>query len=630
MKKRLKMKMELKSKFFLEKVKSNKEIMEEINNENKKFEKDNESKDEIMCFYCRHQIKLTSFEVPFGKTGLLINDYFYINSQKSTVRRELQKIQKEKKENNDLYRNLLDYNNNTYDKMRRIISCGHYFHSDCFKKGCTKFFIKEFNCPLCLKKQNILIPPLNNFKDKFCFLKSENIQELFDEKIEEKKMVIIEDDNLIKDAIFNFFVNIGFLKINQLKEKNIEYELFLDSIFMNYKGFFNFFENIFYIDGTTFHKHQQIDTMQNIILSLRYLTNIKYLNEKEIINYIKKELASLLKGPDLNEIIILKYEDMYYVNKFEKILLSLSILFDYEEQIETFKYIIYIFLPYMAFGYYLRYLSVNRCNFNNINTEDFKTYLENNNTQMINYFYMFLQKFLFLKILTDFSNKNEELYSSFNQITTEKIFSLLYMDNLYKMLINDKKDIIYLNIFEFLPKIFNLNDLLFKQFKNNYNYVKIFDLFILITKQCKIPLFLSKEFIINFSPIKFDFIHLDDDLFDWIENTLEKKCIICSKTTKYDYICLICGNKICHTKSCNKYTEHIKKCGGDTSIFIDMDNMKASMLSFLRIVKTRFPLYVNENGVGPSGNEISSEFKLSQEKIKLAINTYVCNDFHFN
>ena len=66
----------------------------------------------------------------------------------------------------------------------------------------------------------------------------------------------------------------------------------------------------------------------------------------EIINYIKKELSSLLKGLDLNEDIYIEYEDMNYANKFEQILLSFSILFDYDEQKETFKYIIYFFAIY--------------------------------------------------------------------------------------------------------------------------------------------------------------------------------------------------------------------------------------------------------------------------------------------
>ena len=43
--------------------------------------------------------------------------------------------------------------------------------------------------------------------------------------------------------------------------------------------------------------------------------------------------------------------------------------------------------------------------------------------------------------------------------------------------------------------------------------------------------------------------------------------------------------------------------------------------------KTLFPLYVNENGVGPSGTEIGNEFKLSQEKLKIALKHFACNDF---
>ena len=101
MKEKLKKKMKLKSDGFFEKVKINKVIKEEINNENKNLEKENQSKDEIMCFYCRNQIKLNSFEVSYGKTGLLINDYFYRNSQKSIIRKEIPKILKNKNYSKD-------------------------------------------------------------------------------------------------------------------------------------------------------------------------------------------------------------------------------------------------------------------------------------------------------------------------------------------------------------------------------------------------------------------------------------------------------------------------------------------------------------------------------------------------
>ena len=632
MKERLKKNMKMKSDNFLIRMKSNKEIMEEINNVNKKVENENE----IICFYCRRQIKMNSFKVSYGKPGLLINDYLYINSKKSTVRKELLEISKDKNVNNSLYsfyNKLLDYNNNTDDSKGRIISCGHYFHSECFKQGCAQNDIKEFNCPVCLKRQNILIPPLNNFRDKYNIFKSENMYELFDVKIKDKKMDIIEEDNIFKEIIFNFLIEINLLKKDKIKDNYIEYELFLGDIFMNYKGYFNFFENVFYIDGTTFHKHQQIDTMQNIILSLRYLTKIKYLNKIEIIKYIKKELLSLSKGSDINEDnIIIRYKDFHYVNKFEKILLSLSILFDYDDQKETFKYIIYIFLPYMAFGLYLRFLIINNYNLNNINTENFKNYFKNNNNQMINYFSMFLQKFIFIKILTDFNNKNEELKNIFNEFTIEELFTLLNMDNIYKILINDtKREINFIEIFEYLPKSFNSNDIIFRLLKNNFNYNKIFDLLISIIKKSHLSEeSLTKELIINFTPIIFDFIHLDNNIFDLIEKNIKKKCCVCFKNTNTYYICLICGNKICFTTICNKYCEHVEKCCKDSSVFLNMKNMKEFICKSYDYSKNLTSLYVNENGVGPIDNKIGNEYKLSQEILKCTIKNYVCNDFNFD
>ena len=630
---KLKLKMKNSSELFLTKVQSSKDIMDEINNENKNTENENESKDEIMCFYCRNPIKLDSLEIPYGKTGLLIKDFFYLNSKKSTVRIEINKMRKYNNiENNILIDDIInDCNNNIFDKNGRIISCGHYFHASCFKEGCDKnLVVKYFSCPICLKKQNILIPPLNNFIDKFIILKSENIKDLFDEnkEIEEMNDEIKKEylENKIFEIIFYFLKDIELFKPNiSQEEKDIEYKLFLENIILKYKGYLNFLENVFYFEGTTFHKHQQIDNMQNIILSLRYLTKINYITKKQIINYIKNELSYLTKDIDIHEEVLLKYESMYYTNSLEKILLSLSILFDYEQLKETFKYLIYIFLPYMLFGYYLRFIIVNNySSFDKIDINDFKNYIKNNNKQMIEYFHLFLQKFYFIKIITDFKNRNEELEKSINELTTQELLSLLNIDNLLK---NENSEINILDIFELLHKLFNSNDVLFQY---NFDYNKVFEQLTLNINSDINNNNITKELIINFTPIKLEFIHLDNNIFDWIEKTLEKKCIFCSKTTKYDYICLICGNKICHTRDCNRYNEHIKKCSGDTSIFIDMDNMKVSIFTSYNKRANLFPLYVNENGVGPNGYEMGNEFKLSQEKLKLALKIFSCNDFHLN
>ena len=58
-----------------------------------------------------------------------------------------------------------------------------------------------------------------------------------------------------------------------------------------------------------------------------------------------------------------------------------------------------------------------------------------------------------------------------------------------------------------------------------------------------------------------------------------------------------------------------------------MSDMNSFIRTSSKKEKSFFPLYVNENGVGPNILEIKDEFKLSKEKIKSLIKTYSCNDF---
>lgn len=197
-------------------------------------------------------------------------------------------------------------------------------------------------------------------------------------------------------------------------------------------------------------------------------------------------------------------------------------------------------------------------------------------------------------------------------------------------LINDNNKINFLDIFKFLPKIFNSNDILFKEYKDSLN-----DVFNNIMKNVHIDSnnkkpYLTKELIINFEAIKFDFIKLDNKVFDWVENNLEKKCNMCDKISKFNYICLICGNKICHTRQCNQFGEHAELCNGNNSIFINMDDMKIGVSVKLRFMFYMFPLYLNENGIGPNGYEMENEFVLSNENLKLALKNFVSYDFFFN
>ena len=40
------------------------------------------------------------------------------------------------------------------------------------------------------------------------------------------------------------------------------------------------------------------------------------------------------------------------------------------------------------------------------------------------------------------------------------------------------------------------------------------------------------------------------------------------------------------------------------------------------------PIYVNKTGTGPKGKDISNEYNLNKEKVKLAIRNYISNDFY--
>ena len=620
LKEKYKLKMKNSSLSFIEKANNDKNIEMNLKMELDQ-EKTEENDKEIMCFFCRNNIELNKWEKPYGKIGLLIKDFFYVDSIKATLRQEIYNLNNKYNNKDDLIYEKYILDNNHSDIKERIVSCGHYFHYDCLQTN-ENYFL----CPLCLKMQNIIVPPLNIFKNEigYEFLNGEKIDIL--EKKEEKgqNQINIKYNNEISS--FSPFV-IRFLQKANLVDVSKSDEN-IDIFFNKYKNYFNFLENIFYSEGSTFNKKQQIDNLQNIILSYRYWIKACQSKTFEVIMFIKNNLSSLLKNSDENN-IMKNCEKMYYVNLLDKIIFSLSILFDYEELKQTFIYLLYIFMPYFAFGDYLKYLSLKGIPLDKINLDNFKNYILENNDEMIKIFKSFLKKLTFVKLITDFSNTNDDIINTFNLMSIEQFLSVLNINNLYILLQKEKNKIYFLDIFEFLPKIFNLKDILFKEYKNDLK-----DIFNIIIKNVNnnksdTKIYLTKELIINFNPIKFNLIKFDNKIFDWIGNNLEKKCLMCSKTSKYYYICLICGNKVCHTTGCNNFIKHAQSCFGGNSLFLDMDNMKICVTFKMRFMKNIFPLYLNEDGIGPNGYEIEDKFKLSTENLNSTIKDFVSYDYFF-
>ena len=299
MKNKYKNLMKKKNNIFMDKVSSSNEMLKIITEENKE-NKNKDNKNEILCFYCRNPIDMNSFDVPYGKLGLLIDDYFYSNSIKSTIKNELSTLfANDNEKKNDIYEKIIK--NIINEKFNRITSCGHYFHTSCFYKGIKRennnniiIYHGDFTCPLCLKNQNILIPPLNQIKQKYSILKSAKIDEILNKNnnSSNEDIDIVDSSILFKDNIIKNFLLMNFL-IDIINKDYKDFISYLNDIYPQYKAEFNYFENIFYINGTLFHKHQIIDTLQNIHLSLR--VSLKKVNNnsikfEQLMKYVMNEL----------------------------------------------------------------------------------------------------------------------------------------------------------------------------------------------------------------------------------------------------------------------------------------------------------------------------------------------------
>ena len=325
-------------------------------------------------------------------------------------------------------------------------------------------------------------------------------------------------------------------------------------------------------------------------------------------------------------------------------MLSLLILFDYEELKETFKYILYIFLPYFCFGLYFKKLIIEKINNKSkeeqfkekLNSDEFNKYLKEDNVLIMEYYNLFLKKFCLIKLISDYHNKNEDIINNFNELSTEKILSLLNMDDLKSNLYSNK--VLMSDIINALSKTFNSEEIFNKLFSPILSFNNILNSIIENVKKYNnsntdIKYDITQELLIQFSPVKFNFIHLDNNIFDLIEKTIGKKCIICKKTPKQSFLCLLCGEKICYTGQIAIRIEeaiaHSRKCAGNYCLIIDMENMRIYYMDAKEKVLKLYPIYVNKMGIGPKGDYISNEFNLSHEKLKLLKKVYISKDFHY-
>ena len=214
-------------------------------------------------------------------------------------------------------------------------------------------------------------------------------------------------------------------------------------------------------------------------------------------------------------------------------------------------------------------------------------------------------------------------------LINSELFSILNIEKLYQSLSkNDKGEIIFSDLFKKIPELLssfdyynNIKDLLI-------DYNEIFDSLINQSKKTenKISKLVEPNFIIQFIPYEFKLISLDNQIFDFFEKYVFKKCIMCNNEVKYYFICVVCGQKICATNSCDKSSIHVRNCSGKIGMFIYIGDMKLYIINSENKKKILFPLYVNESGVGPDLTNKGREFKLSKENYETALKEFISLD----
>ena len=613
---------------FMEKIQNNKEMTNAIESDGNKNIDEDKNKDQIICLFCTNLINLDSFEQPYGKMGYIYKDYFYKNCFKSSLRNELKKIApKDIDEKNTIYSKIKE--NKEEDISTRILSCGHYFHFKCFEENGLRYI----KCPVCLKIGNILIPPLTIFYGKEQYLKSEKLDCILNKNKDIQKLEVNQDNKLFKLIKFALLREILGKKFS-IENSITEFKNIVEDLLLNYQHLLNYVGNIFYSESTTFFRREQVDNIQNALLIIRYLVNINYIDIKQIIKYIREEINIITKGPNEKENVMENFQKRYYSDIIDKIILLLLVLSDYDEIQKLFAYILNWTLPYLYFWIYLRNIIINN-NFyslfddkikETININNYIQFLKNNNKMCNDYLEMFLQKLLLIKIISKYDNNKDNLFYNINSLSTEKLFDELNMKNLYPIIPKNKdNEINIIDIFEILPK-YIISDNSFK----DKDYI-IFDsnkiiesLINNIVKQKEEKALINPEFLFQFILYKFDFIELENNIFDFIEKSLFEECDICHKLKRDTILCLICGNKVC----LEEIADHTAKCTLSDNVFLDMKSMTLFSFYNFGAFKLFDPIYTKEFNESPNSDFITNEYNLNLQNLQLALKNYISRNFH--
>ena len=419
--------------------------------------------------------------------------------------------------------------------------------------------------------------------------------------------------------------NVGSLDLEDIFMKPVIGK-FTTAFAIQYRDFFCYLDNV---EDKSF----SIMLWQNFVLCMRLMLKLNIiLKEKYFLRLFAmfKELKTYTFEYSIDYLIQLDNAKL----KTSEILMLISFFFDYE-QIEGYeKYIIYLILPFYAFGFFLKSIYF-LTSFKFIKS----IFLAHLNSQEM---YKFLKEDTSLNlIIAQVARQCAYTKAIMNKNVDAIKISLNVDDNLDLLNLSSLKG---KNILEILDELEILIEAdannenkkhLYDNLKYEINYKEIFQKIleehIDAANKEKCDEILSPSLFGSCIPCIFNFIDLPELAIDFEYENYNKVCQICKVKGKRALICLDCGRKVCDSRSCladfkgetmASFIAHCKICGGGRTAYLQSDDCSVLFISNKAVFKKFIPLYVNEFGEGISKINIGKEFKLNKEEVKKALKMF--------
>jgi hypothetical protein len=419
--------------------------------------------------------------------------------------------------------------------------------------------------------------------------------------------------------------NVGSLNLEDIFMKPVIAK-FTTAFAIQYRDFFCYLDNV---EDKSF----SIMLWQNFVLCMRLMLKLNIIiKEKYFLRlyHMFKELKTYTFDYSIDYLIQLDNAKL----RTSEMLMLISFFFEYE-QVEGFeKYIIYLILPFYAFGFFLKsiyFLTSFRFNkaifLEHLNAGEMEKFLKEDTTlnliiaqvaKQCAYTKAIMNKNIDASKLTMNVDDNLDLLN----LPTLKGKSLLeILDELEILIEADAYDEKKKHLYNTLKYELNYKEIFLKILEEHIDAAN--------KEQC--DEILSPSLFGSCIPCIFNFIDLPELAIDFEYENYNKVCQICKVKGKRSLICLDCGRKVCDSRSCladfkgetmASFIAHCKICGGGRTAYLQSDDCSVLFISNKAVFKKFVPLYVNEFGEGISKRNFGKEFKLNKEEVKKALKMF--------